>query len=83
MSNDIQNNKNRYYTSVLATLTTACIIGSFVFYMKSSIFQARTETDINNIRIELNKKADASIQLELKKQLDKMDEKLDLIIMQK
>ncbi len=87
-------NRNEILTKITASLTIMLIAGLMTFFFSMNEFKTRTEIDIENINKthatdvarltnDLEKKADQSMQAELKKQLEKIDEKLDLIIMQK
>ena len=72
--------KNKIITSVLATVTTACILTVFAFYQNMQVFKARTESEISSIKSEVQKKADNSMQIELQRQIIEMNSKLDKII---
>ncbi len=82
MENNVTNNnkKDTVLMKVLSSLSVALIIGVFTFFQNVQIFKAKTEKDIAIIHTELEKKGNKEMQVDLKKRLERIENKVDKLI---
>ncbi len=67
-------------TTVTASLTIALILGMIAFFQNVQIFKAKTEKDIAVIHMELERKGNKEMQIDLKDRLERIENKMDKLI---
>lgn len=76
----MEDTKTKIMINVSASLIVALVVGLFAFFQHMQIFKAKTEKDITRIHIELERKGNKEMQIDLSKRLERMENKIDKLI---